>query len=62
VRSDFGPNSSVPAGTVNSTWEMTFSRQGDRWVITGLECLSIFGQTPQGEWINWGNRQIGRRR
>jgi hypothetical protein len=63
VRTDFGPGAIVANQTVYSSWELSFSRTpSGQWAITGLECLSVLGQRPDLQWVNWGEQQIRRPR
>lgn len=62
VRTQFGQQSFV-SGTVNSTWELSWRKSPDgQWRINGMECLSIFGQRPSREWVDWGERLLVRGR
>lgn len=37
--------------TMPSTWEFTWKRQPDgRWLLTRLECVSMWGQPPRIDW------------
>jgi len=63
VRTRFGQQSFVAGSTVNSTWELSWRKSPDgRWLINGMECLSIFGQRPSREWVDWGERLLVRGR
>ena len=49
-------------GSVGSSWDFTWRRGADdAWRLVRLECLSVFGQPPRREWVEWGNRVMRQR-
>ncbi len=45
-----------PFGLTPSTWELRWRRKGDRWVLTQVECQTIWGHDANDEWVRWGER------
>lgn len=61
VSTSFSSKARVPAGTVGSSWEITWKKSPDgQWLITGIDCLSLMGSKPDTEWVRWGDSERGR--
>jgi hypothetical protein len=44
-------------GTVPTHWDLAWRKDPDRgWIITGIDCLAIWGQEPSSVWVGWADR------
>ena len=61
VSTTFSNSARVPAGTVGSSWEVTWKRESDgRWRISAIDCLSLMGGKPDASWVRWGDSERSR--
>lgn len=58
VSTTFSSNARVPAGTIGSSWELSWKRDSDgRWRVTAIDCLSLAGGKPDASWVRWGDTE-----